>query len=509
MVTDLTAARRSATIACALATACSVPSPSSRRANVAAPDHRLRVTPRVEARCGPDWLERHPTPLADLDGDGVPDRVSITREGGQFVVRLYDVPSFRLHGEWKLPDGYLELGTPIRRATNRGDLWIALATERIDAHTVKPNSTLYHLEGGRLVAVATDVVGARFGIDLDGDGRVDPIGSREGREGAWLGDRWVELAVPPGSYLFGAPLANGQQEAVDLEGDGARELIMTSLQRLAIVEWPSLRERWALAGDVFQPNLMRWGGAWVTAVKHDHKLKLYTTDASHAPIVEYADASPYSERQLAIDVAGRSWLVIDGVRPRLADRASPARGNELPGELLQRLGHAADPLGPVRVRADEPAGLVAMRRRPLDAFEIVVVDPATRAARRIIWSHPDSMTEMLDIAAHLIDLDGDGIAELLIDERSSIEEHHGFSFLSSHLSIVDGNGVELWNEGTPRSTSWPSHGDGAFRAHDEDAHVREMDFGDGTRALRVRSARDEYYVVAARSQLATIPACLE
>jgi hypothetical protein len=475
------------------------------------PEQRLRTTARVDARCGPDWLERHPMHLADLDGDGVLDRVAITREAGEFVVRLYAVPSFRLHGEWKLPDGYLEVGTPIRRGSNRGDLWIALATGRIDERTVKPDATLYHLENGQLVAVATDVVGARFGLDLDGDGVVDPIGRRGGREGAWLGGRWVELAVPLGDELVGAPLANGQQEAIDVDGTGTRQLMMVSPTRLALVDWPSLRERWALTGEVFQPNLVPWGGAWVLAVKHDHTLEVYTTDASHALIAKYPKASPYSERQIAIDAAGHSWLAIDGVDWQLVDRASPSRGRELPGTLLRRLGHAADPLGPVRVRTGEPAALLAMRHRELDAFDILLVDPATGQLGRTIWSRPDvSVEEYLDTSAQLIDLDNAGIAELLIDERSAIEEHHGSSFVSSHLLIVDGGGVELWNEGVPRTASWAVDDlAGASHAFDDATHVREMDFGDGTRALRLRSGHDEYYVLSPRSRLTTIPACLE
>lgn len=85
------------------------------------------------------------------------------------------------------------------------------------------------------------------------------------------------------------------------------------------------------------------------------------------------------------------------------------------------------------------------------AFELVLVDPATRTPRRPVWRDDAGrdLDGLASLSASLVDLDRDG------------------------------------------------------------ATVRALDLGDGTTALRVRSARDEYYVLAGSSTIAAVPACLE
>jgi len=113
----------------------------------------VRLTAKVPAACGPDYLERHATTIGALDGNGTLDRVSIVREAGGLVVRLHDLPTLRETARWTLQpaNGYVEVATPRRRGSTRGDLWISVGTNVDSAW----RSTLYHLERGQLAQVAT------------------------------------------------------------------------------------------------------------------------------------------------------------------------------------------------------------------------------------------------------------------------------------------------------------------------------------------------------------------
>jgi hypothetical protein len=112
----------------------------------------VKLTPKVAAPCGPDYLERHATSVSDLDGNGTLDRVGITREATAIVVRLYELPSLVEKASWKLTpaNGYLEVATPRRRDSKRGDLWITVG---VPAANNGWDETLYHLEGGKLAPI--------------------------------------------------------------------------------------------------------------------------------------------------------------------------------------------------------------------------------------------------------------------------------------------------------------------------------------------------------------------
>jgi hypothetical protein len=479
----------------------------------------VRLTPKIAAACGPDYLERHATSVSDLDGDGKLDRPSIVRAADAIVVRLHQLPSLRETGSWKLvPNGYLELATPRRRGSTRGDLWITVGAnvdKPWDGSNAPWKETLYRLEGGKLVAITSGYRDMRIRVDVDGDGRVDPIGSAGGKVRALLaGDRWLELPVVISSRVHGASVANQQQEAIDLDGNGVRELVIEKDDAVSIVEVPSLREVWSAKGKPWKPQLIRWGGAFVLVVMLDEQLRVYATDAKHALIAKLPGAASYSEVPAAIagEDGSDSLLVVTGHPWQLFSRKNPMHPRAKLAELVARLDQASAPFGPLRLAASDAPGLVVASREPGEPIRLELVDPRTRARRRTIWQSDSriSLTKN-DIHVSLVDLDRDGASEILLEETTSTAFHHGASWNTYQLRLVDGQAKLLWQEPSQRVDHWVHDGPrGAMRQTQVDGtHVRAFDLGDGTMPLRIRSARDEYYVLAASSKLETIPVCLE
>ena len=120
---------------------------------------------------------------------------------------------------------------------------------------------------------------------------------------------------------------------------------------------------------------------------------------------------------------------------------------------------------------------------------------------------------MEEVHPSLVDLDRDGSSELLLGHVTRTVFHHGASWNTSHMELVDGAGQRLWAETEMRTEEW-IHEDGEFgknikQTRFDGTHVRAFDLGDGTMPLRVRSVRDEYYLLAGTSKLKAIPPCLE
>jgi hypothetical protein len=472
----------------------------------------VRATAKVPAPCGPDYLERHATSVSDLDGNGTLDRVGITREADAIVVRLYEHSTLRETARWKLvpANGYLEVATPRRRGSTRGDLWITVGAngdKPWDGSAAPWNETLYHLEAGALAPVTSGYRDMRIHVDVDGDGRVDPIGSGGAVRALVAGDRWFELPVILSSHVHGVPTAPGQEEAADLDGNGVRELVVEHEDAIEIVEVPSLRVVWSAKGHPWKPSLVRWAGAWVLAVRLDDKLRVYKTDASHALVADYPDAPSYAD---VVATVG-AQLVMHSHPWQVFDRANPATPLGAIEELVRRLDDPAAPVGPLRLAAGDAPGFVTIHREPLRELSVVLVDPGTRAPRRLVWrSEPLGMEE--DLQVSLIDLDRDGASELLLEFTTMAREHHGADWNSSRMRIVDGQGQLVWEEPRARGEEWIYEDGYSGRRRQtlvDGTHVRAFDLGDGTMPLRVRSAHDEYYLLAASSKIQSVPACLE
>lgn len=472
----------------------------------------VRVTEKHDVACGPDYIERHATSVADLDGNGRLDRPSVARAADGIVVKLHELPSFAVAGSWKLEpaNGDVEIATPRRRDAKVGDLWIMVAAER------KPQAwttTLYHLEGGSLVAVSSSYTGFSIRVDVDGDGRVDPLGTwndqKQGGTRALLASgAWIDVPAVLPSQVHGMRTNDEQETAIDLDGNGVRELVIEHANAVAIVETPTMREVWRARGKPWSPRLMTWGGSTVLAVGLDEKLKIFATDRTHALIAEIAEAESYSKVPATLGAR----LVVTGVPWHIYDRADPARAIATPAPLISRLDDRVAPFGPVRLLASDPPSFVTIggSAEPVD---LRLVAPQTFALGRTAWRSrlADSRLEA-DVTAALVDLDRDGTSEVLLEDVRRTAFHHGASWNTMQMRIVDGNGTVLWEEPRARTDHW-IHADGRRGAMRQDqidgTHVRAFDLGDGTTPLRVRSVRDEYYILAAASKLATIPICLE
>jgi hypothetical protein len=470
----------------------------------------VRVTARVAAPCGPDYLERHATSLSDLDGDGGLDRVAFVRDADGYAVHRYALPGLHEAATWRLPMGYLEVATPRRRGGIRGDLWVTVGADAGGGW----RDTLYHLDGGKLAAVSAAYHNLRIAVDVDGDGRVDPIGidgavvRALGADGAW---RALPVTLP--AEVHGVPVEAGQEEARDLDGDGIAELVLEHADRIEIVEAVSGKRVWSAKGKPWQPRLIRWGGAWVLVVRLDDQLRIYATDKGHALLGALPDAPSFAEVPAAL---GDELLVTD-YPWRVYVRAAPAKQLGEVAPLAGRLDAPPDaraPFGPVRLAKGEAPGLVAVRTPPGGPAVVELLDPQTRAVRRQVWEDAKPFGPAHTLSVSLIDLDRDGVSELLLEQVDHVAFHHGSSWDSSRLSLIDGQGAPLWQEARARTRSWSHDGSASGRGamtptQTDETHARGFDLGDGTTALRIRSERDEYYLVAARSTLTAVPVCLE
>lgn len=206
-----------------------------------------------------------------------------------------------------------------------------------------------------------------------------------------------------------------------------------------------------------------------------------------------------------------------------------AAGGTFDGDLRARAGPfqikldldlatPADPaieqLGPVAVVAGGPPSLVGVRtlhRGSLSgffndggAYELVVRSPPGLGQGRVIGR--GSVTGEGGASVELLDLDGDGVHEILLRESDlhaapAVTGAEG----TSRWMLLRGDGHVLWRD-RPRTVSTAGG-----RFVDARARARALDLvGDGTLALQLRSPDAEWYVLPAGSQLPDpLPPCLE
>jgi hypothetical protein len=474
---------------------------------------RVRVTPRVRTACAAhsDML---PVSLADVDGDGRPERVSLTREGEQLVARLHEVPGLRVKRTWRLLGDHVEVAVTRHARSRAGDLWLHVA--KMDRATKTWSQELWRLERGdlRVVFRGPGTQRPNLRLDLDGDGRPDPILTTTGGVHALLGGKLVPLpAVRYADGVHGERAGHGLEVAADLIGDGGRHVVAVDDRDLRVLALPDLREAARRAGGGSSLQVVRWLGAPAIAF-YGHKGN-YLLGPGLRPIIEPSPAV-YAVLIPGLDPAGDGStlaLNVGGVTALMGRRGPGALAR-----LTAQLAGSADPsvarLGPVRIDGDARLDLLGIRTVRFGnpsmggiengEYELLILPPAGGAGRVI---RRGKVGGEGGASAQLLDLDGDGRHEILVAEAGNYmtcDMHGGGG--TSRLLLLDGDGRVLW-EDQPRHHSYER---GRPR-RDARARARVVDLaGDGTRAIQVRTPTEEWYLLPARSRLVGAPpACIE
>jgi hypothetical protein len=519
-------------------------SPSERPASASRPpDSRpaVRVTRAVAVACPARDLDG-PMALADVDGDGHLDRVAVTRDGAGFTVHVHEAPSLRETRAFHVDGDRVEIAVTRRGPGPLGDLWIVALHDRPAAQV------LFHLEHGQLDAIwraAGPRSAPSLRLDLDGDGRVDPIvgGASALRDGAIDPIPGVRSA----RSIHGLPAAFGREEPVDLDGDGYPDVLAVESGEARILALPSFRTTFARPATT--ATIVRYAGRPAIFVRTEAGAEILATDTDHTVLVRLPELR-YATPIARVDPAGDGSVLALAASPSsaLLSAATPfdglpamlpahhvlgiraeAGGGAFVGDLRARAGPfqikldldlatPADPaieqLGPVAVVAGGPPSLVGVRtlhRGSLSGFvndggsyELVVRSPPGLGQGRVIGR--GSVTGEGGASVELIDLDGDGVHEILLRESDlhaapAVTGAEG----TSRWVLLRGDGHVLWRD-PPRTVSTAGG-----RFVDARARARALDLvGDGTLALQLRSPDTEWYVLPAGSQLPDpLPPCLE
>jgi hypothetical protein len=516
----------------------------SRPGNPAPPPEsrpEVRVTRAVAVSC-PTRDQDGPMALADVDGDGHLDRVAVTRDDGGFTVRLHQSPSLRQTRAFPVEGDRVELAVTRRPGGNLGDLWVVAFRDR------PAEQVLFHLDGGHLDAIWR-ASGPRSApslrLDLDGDGRVDPIlgGASALRDGTLDPIPGVRSA----RSIHGLPIAFGREEPVDLDDNGYPDVLAVEDGEARILTLPSFRTTFTRKTST--ATILRYEGRPAIFVRTESGAEILATDADHtvlARLPELRYATPFAR----LDPAGDGSVIALGASPSsaLLSTATPFdgppaltpihhvlgmraenAGGAFAGELRVPTGPfrikldldlatPADPaieqLGPVPVVAGGPPSLVGVRtvsRGSLSGFvsdgasyELVVRSPPGLGRGRVIGRA--RLAGEGGASVELLDLDGDGVNEILLRESDlrSVEAVTGAEG-TSRWFLLRGDGHVLWRDRGRTVTTAGGH------FQDARARARTLDLlGDGTLALQLRSPDAEWYVLPADSQLAeSIPPCLE
>lgn len=486
-------------------------------AGVKASPSRVRVTEPRQALCGPDALRRQPDALADLDRDGELERASVVREGSDhLVVRLHRLPDYDEVGRWKLRGDSIQVGSTRCRGRAEGDLWLHVGVSH-DPRGESWTHKLYHLEGGDLVVAAEGIRQSNLFVDLDGDGCVDPVVQDDAGGGRVLfGGAWKALPsdLEP-MRLMGEPFGHGQVQAVDLDGDGDRDLLTVAGDGVQIRDAGTLAPAWSAKEPVRSAQLATWQGRRVITAHRGDRIEVYAAEEGVARLASF-EAESYARVVPELDPAGDgSALALRGHETALVEASSSERVVKLGVELARPLLEDGSPLGPVVLDREGRAELVGVRTiesgHPMLAFpgsravyELVALEPPGDGAKRVLYRGEVGGELSLDL--WLVDLERDGNFELLVKERAGFSSCDRRSTgASSTLMLLDGDGRELWRD--ERRTEYFQRG----RWTELSARPRAMDlWGDGRLAVRVRAGGQEWFVVPADAPLPeSLPVCLQ
>jgi hypothetical protein len=477
----------------------------------------VQVTPKVAAPCAAhsDML---PVTLADVDGDGRMERASFVRDGAHLVVRLHEVPGLRVKRTWRIPGDHLEAAVTRHAGARTGDLWLHVT--KMDRATKVWSQELWQLVRGdlRIVFRGPGTQRPNLRLDLDGDGRPDPILTTDAGAQALLGGKVVPLpAVRYPDGVHGVRAAHGLETASDLVGDGGRHVVAVDDRDVRVLALPDLRVVARREGGGAVVSVVRWLGQ--PAIAYYGKNGNYLLGRGLRPIIEPTPAR-YAVLLPGLDPDGdgaRLAMNVGGVTA-LMDR----RGPDALVRLRAQLAGSADPavarLGPVRLGGAARPGLVGVRSLSFGnpsvggieagEYELVVLPPGGAGDGRVI--------RRAKVAGEgggsplVLDLDGDGRHEILVAESGSYmtcDMKGGGG--TSKLLLVDGDGRVLWQD-EPRYHSFDRY-PGGTRTREARARARVLDLaGDGTLAIQIRTPTEEWYVLPARSPLrGALPACLE
>ena len=496
--------------------------PSSKSSDGAQTAGRVDVTPIQTAICADTQFQ--PTASADLDGDGELERVSARREGEHYVVTLHALPSLEAKQSWRVRADYLELGVTRRGDGKSGDLWLHPGVV-LDKETSSWKFTVEHLEGDRFVELSSTASSSRpnLRLDVDGDGRVDPIVITDNGPLVALGQRLVATKLEATERsIRGVPATFGRDEPVDLDGDGDRDVVVEAMGRLVIAELPSMREVWSLESAGVLAGVTRWtaapGGYVVHALTDATKKstqRMLAADGSHRELAawSHADDGEYVRAAPFVDPAGDGSLLALSVPRFTALLAKPGSKYETLEVQLAPSGDPAIPLArPVRLAGGKGPELVGTRLLSLGSpamggtgetsYELRALAPPGRGLGRLIRSA--SIGGEAFPSPAVLDFDGDGTSEILLLESSSYmtcDMSGGGS--SSRWLLLGGDGLVIWHD----EERYRSFGEGYDR--DETADAVLIDLGDGLRGLRLRTETQEWWVFPEGRAPTEVPVCLE
>jgi hypothetical protein len=487
-----------------------------------APATRVDVTPVQTAFCGDALFQ--PTASADLDGDGALERVSARRDGDHYVVSLHALPGLEIEQEWKIRADYVELG--ITRAADGvdGDLWLHPGVIT-DEKTNEWRFTVEHLEGARFLELSSTRSSSRpnLRLDIDGDGRVDPIVVTDDGPMVVLEGELVATRVDATEQSFhGLPAPYGREEPVDLDGDGDRDVVIEAVGELVIAELPSMRRVWSREHRGVLAGVVRWTAAprgyvihALTDVTTASAQRLLAVDGSREELAvwsrgdddEYVTVSPH------LDPAGDGSLLALHVPLRTALLSEPGTEYERLEVQLVGSGDPAIPRArPVRLAGGEGPELVGLRILGLGSpamggtgetsYELRALAPPGRGLGRPIRAA--SISGEAFPSAQVLDFDGDGTSEILLEESSNYMTcDMSGGGTTSRWILLDGEGNVIWQDDERHR----SFGEGYDR--DETARAALIDLGGGLRGLRLRTESHEWWIFPAGRAPAGLPVCLE
>jgi hypothetical protein len=200
---------------------------------------------------------------------------------------------------------------------------------------------------------------------------------------------------------------------------------------------------------------------------------------------------------------------------QLLDARAPAQPTTLAVTLAGPLSDVALRLGPVRIDGDPAPDLLGVRMlepgHPMLAFagsrgtyELLLLPPPGTGEGRVI--RQAEVNGALQVTPQLVDLEGDGTYEIVLEESagfSSCDRESNGS--TATLYLLDGDGTVLWTD-----ESRTEYFGGPGPAPDLHAHARALELGDGGPfVVRVRAGNQEWYLLPAGSALPDLPVCLE